>query len=541
MTLHRLRHSRIAIFRPAAVLVCALALAGCSGGDVPVVDGDGAAVAREPEAPAGANAKKPPIPADDAVPPTGAGGETGNGASNPLIRGFRDLLGASPLIEDDDELQQGLFQADSILSQVKEENRRALRDLNRQIPGSPQRSPNILIVVADRLGYGDLGAYGQAWFETPHLDALAAAGMRFTQFYAGGVSAAASQWCLMTGCDTARTRQANRTSYTLASERITLGEVLWQAGYETVFVGPWWLTENARKDMPHLHGFDRWLGSLGDEAAVPFPATLWSDGAEIRLRANAGGQKTVLAQDFYTDEIVAYLEKGPRERPFLLVASYPLPGLTDGLIIEVDEHSDWSEREQTHAATVGKLDRDLGRIFQTLKVRGLDRHTVVLVTSSNGPPAIDALSQDRLVSTGGLKGRAGELYEGGLRVPLIVRWPSRVAAGAVCDAPAALWDLLPTCADIAGANRRPAPLDGISLLPVLRGGKDLARKDMLYWEMHAPGFGQAVRRDGWKVVRPPGKMQLQEVELYDLTHDPGESRNVAQENPEVVSQFIRGQ
>ena len=126
-------------------------------------------------------------------------------------------------------------------------------------------------------------------------------------------------------------------------------------------------------------------------------------------------------------------------------------------------------------------------------------------------------------------------------MPLIVRWPGRVAAGAVCDAPAALWDLLPTCAHIAGASRRPAPQDGISLLPVLRGGKELARKDMLYWEMHVPGFGQAVRRDGWKVVRPPGKMQLEEVELYDLTHDSGESRNVAQENPEIVSQFIRMQ
>jgi len=539
MVVHRFRNFRGQLLRSAAVLFCALALAGCSGGGTPVVDGGGAA-AREPDASTDSNGKKTPALADDAAPPVGTDEGPGGDASNPLIRGFRNLLGASPLIEDDSELQQGLLQADSILSEVKAENRRALRDLNRQIPGPPQRSPNILIVVADRLGYGDVGAYGQAWFETPHLDALAAAGMRFTQFYAGGVSSAASQWSLMTGCDTSRARQGNRTSYTLASERITLGEVLWQAGYETVFVGGWRLTEQSRKDMPHLHGFDRWLGSLGDEAAVAFPGSLWSDGAEIRLRANAGGQKTILAQDFFTDEIVSYLEKGQRERPFLLVASYPLPGETDGLEIEFDATSAWSEREQTHAATVGKLDRDLGRILQTLEARGLDRHTVVVVTSSNGPPALEASSQDRLASTGGLRGRAGELYEGGLRVPMIVRWPGRVAAKAVCDAPAAFWDLLPTCADIAAASRRPAPLDGISLLPVLRGGKDLPRKDMLYWEMHVPGFGQAVRRDNWKVVRPPGKMQLEEVELFDLSQDPTESRNVAREKPEVVAQFIRG-
>ncbi len=461
-------------------------------------------------------------------------------AKNPLIRGLSQLLEASPVIEDEsNDLQQGLSQADSILSQIKEENRQALRDLNRQIPLGPQRSPNILILVADDLGYGDLGVYGQQVIETPNLDALASEGMHFAQFYAGGISSAASQWCLLTGCDTSRVRKEHRVSYALDAEALTLGEVMWRAGYETVFVGAWLATNRVTNDMPHLHGFDRWLGVLGSTATTAYPASVWSDGAEIRLRGNSGGRQEVFLQDVYTEEIIGFLKNRPRQRPFLLVAFFPTPRLTRDFAGNALDDLDWTAEEKARAAAIAGLDNDVGRLMQTLKDVGLDRQTVVVLTSDNGPSPLSAEGPDRFASTGRLRGRAGDLYEGGLRVPLIIRWPGQIAAGATTNAPAAIWDLLATCAELGGAIRRPTTGDGVSLVPVFRG-RQMPARGMLYWDTYEPAFGQAVRQGEWKVVRPCGKMQLDDVELYNLSEDPTESRNVARENPEILSQFIKG-
>jgi len=321
---------------------------------------------------------------------------------------------------------------------------------------------------------------------------------------------------------------------------VTLGEVMWQAGYETVFVGAWSVGDGVASDMPHLHGFDRWLGTLAADEASAFPSSLWSDGAEIRLRSNSGGKKEVFVQDFYVDEIVGYLENHARKRPFLLLVHLPGPKLTRGSVSDEYEGFDWTGEERARAAALTDLDRDVGRIMQTLEERGFSNSTIVFLTSDNGPSTPAANAPDRISSTGGLRGRAGELYEGGLRVPFIVCWPGRIAPNTVDDTPAAIWDLLSTCADLGGATRRPRPQDGISLKNLLHGN-EISRPGMMYWEAHDPGFAQAVRQGDWKVVRPSGKMELADVELYQLAEDPAESRDLASENPEIVAQFIKGQ
>jgi arylsulfatase A-like enzyme len=393
----------------------------------------------------------------------------------------------------------------------------------------------MVVIIADDLGLGDLGCYGQQRIRTPHIDRLAKEGMRFTTFYAGGASSAASGWCFMTGYDTARAG----TSYRLPSSFITLAEMMWQAGYETGFIGNWQLTTGGEAAMPHLHGYDQWIGTLGTASGTNphFPESIWSDGAAMRLPANAQGHEGQFIQDFYTQEAIAFLERHRSGVPFLLVLAYTLPHASTPIAsLNGYAAEPWTASQKAHAAMVSRLDLDVGLIVDRIEQLGLDSRTLVMLTSDNSPPASPQC--DFFRSTGALKGTQGSLYEGGLRVPLIARWPAGVPRGTATEYPAAIWDLLPTMAALSGAARRPSRLDGVSLAPVLRGGAGPSR-GMLYWEDRSRGLAQAVRMDEWKVVRPAGKMQQEDVELYNLTADPGEQHNVARQHPDVVARFIK--
>ena len=479
-----------------------------------------------------------PDVADDADAP-----ERARAARNPLTNGLRKLLEGNPLLDQKEDLGQTLSQADQILADAKQQNHEALRQLNRQVPVSSQPLPNVVMLIAGDLGYGDLGCYHQQHIHTPRLDRMAAEGLRFTDFYAGGPTGEATRWCLLTGLDTSHAQGVNQSSFLLRPEMLTLPEVLWQAGYDTGFIGCWGLGQGDERLRPHLHGFDEWLGSLDSldqrPAELHYPETLWSDGAPVRLSANAQGQHGQYAQDFYTQEVLRYVQRHRSKKPFFLMVAFPLPHAP--LVAPATApyaSADWPVASQTYAAMVSHLDRDVGTILDGLQELGLDERTLVLFTSDNGPPREGESPAAFFDSTAGLRGGKGELYEGGLRVPLLARWPKHIRANTVTNYPAAVWDLLPTLADFANALRRPKLLDGVTLTPVLRGQAGKPR-DMLYWEIRQPGFAQAVRMGPWKVVRPIGKSQREELELYNLESDPGEQHNVAPQHPEIVAKFIK--
>ncbi len=459
--------------------------------------------------------------------------DNGTDYRNPLIRGFGQLANDTSIFQADTGIGEMLAEADAAISDIKDENRAALRDLNRQVRIG-QRPPNILVVLADDVGYGDLGCYGQQKIKTPHLDALAAGGARLTDFYAGAITDRSSRWCLMTGYDTSHVAQRTGDSFALRPRHVTLGETLWKAGYSTAMVGYWGLGTEA-DSMPHLHGFDEWFGmlGLGDD---DYPEHLWSNGSRVRLVANENKQRGQYLPDVLISEAISVIKRRSPERPFLLLASFNRP--SDAPDVDRYAGKNWSKDAQAYAAALTRMDNDVGRLMHEIAQQGLKENTVILFLSDNGAQLDDGPGKAFFSSNGQLRGGKGSLYEGGLRVPAIINWPNRIRAGTVVSEPFAIWDILPTLADIAGAWRQPLGMDGISMLPSLRGRAG-AEREMLYWEVRRNGLGQAARMGKWKVVRPAGRDRLEDVELYDLSVDPGEANNIAAEFPQIVAKFIR--
>lgn len=522
-----------------AIAILILLLAGCFS------DGAGRPTESDPSerriADGTADAKAPAQPADK-VPVNAAQEDDAvvAEAENPLIRELQESIGRSEVFEEThDELQQTLLEADRSLSSVKQESLDALRQASRQvIVGS--RPPNIILIVADDLGYGELGCYGQRRIRSPHLDDMASHGMRFTNFYAGGDTSSASWWCLMNGLYTARYGRSKAVPHTLDPQAMTLAEVLWQAGYDTEFIGNWSLAGHNNQMMPHLDGFDHWTGTLFDESSIDhYPEYVFIDGARARITANSDGQKGVFVQDFFTQELLACLERHRAGRPLFLVAAYSIPNQTSNVsLVQSYENEDWYEPEKARASAISQLDRYIGEIVDGLQAAGLDQQTAVFLTSDNAASKDNNGGTDLFDRSGGLRGHKGQLYEGGIRVPLIVRWPAQVPEGTTVDYPAAMWDLLPTFAELARAARKPRHVDGVSLVPVLRG-REGNERNRLYWESRGvDGWTQAVRVGPWKVVRPAGKTLLGDIELYNLSDDPSETRNVASEHFDIVAGVV---
>ncbi len=426
--------------------------------------------------------------------------------------------------------------------------------------------PNIIFIMADDLGYGDLSCYGQEHFSTPNIDRLASEGMRFTQFYSGSTVCAPARCSLMTGLHTGHaTVRGNfsnvskeRRRIGLSVEDVTIAEVLKQEGYTTALVGKWGIGEADTLATPTRKGFDFFFGFLNQANAHNYyPPFLWRNETKVMLSDNdvkkMSGQ---YAHDLMTDEALGFVERSS-EKPFFLYLAYTVPhaemtapadsmDLFSGRFPEEPyvntggSYGSQKEPKAAFAAMVTRLDRDVGRLMKLLKEKGIDDNTVVMFTSDNGPHSEGGHDFNYFDSNGPLKGLKRDLYDGGIRVPFIIRWPGNVAAGSNSDHIAAFWDFFPTAVDLSGA-KTDAKTDGLSILPTLLGPPEKQKEhDYLYWEFFEQGGRQAVRMGDWKGIRYDVNLDPQSpLELYNLSADLGEEDNVAEANPEIVRQIDR--
>jgi arylsulfatase A len=420
---------------------------------------------------------------------------------------------------------------------------------------SPPR-PNIVIVQADDLGYGDLSAYGQANFRTPSLDRLAAEGIRFTEYYAGSTVCAPSRTALMTGLHTGHAWIRGNGEIPLRDEDTTVAMALRDAGYRTAVVGKWGLGKPGTGGDPNKKGFDYAFGFLDHRHAHrQFTDHLYRNGEPVPTDLEHD-----YVNDLFTREALTFIEN-PDTRPFFLYLNYTVPhaelrvpedslepmrgkfpekpfvnAAADARPTGPDNISLGYRSQPTpkaaFAAMIIRMDRDIGTLADRLRARGLDRRTLFLFISDNGPHQEGGGDPGFFKSSGGLRGIKRDLYEGGIRVPMIASWPGTIPKGRVSAQPWAHWDMFPTLAELAGA-KTPAGLDGVSMTRALRGQSAPAH-EFLYWEFHERGFQQAVRMGRWKAVRLAKDAPL---ELYDLTADPGEQRNVRAAHPDIIEKI----
>ncbi len=429
--------------------------------------------------------------------------------------------------------------------------------------GPPQRTsapasarPNIFLIHADDLGYGDLSVYGQTNFQTPSLDRLAKEGTRFTHYYSGSTVCAPSRASLMTGQHTGHVWVRGNGEIPLRDEDRTVAMALRDAGYRTAVVGKWGLGQPGTTGAPDRKGFDYSFGVLDHRHAHrQFTDHLFRNMARVAVDLEKD-----YVNDLFTREAEAFIGASD-PRPFFLYLNYTVPhaelrvpedslapmrgrfpekpfvnAAADGRPTGPDGPSLGYRSQPTpkaaFAAMITRMDRDIGRLVDLLRARGLAANTLVLFTSDNGPHQEGGADPTFFKSSGGLRGIKRDLYEGGIRVPMIAWRPGIVPAGRVSAHPWAHYDMFPTLADLGGAAT-PVGVDGLSMAAALRG-QSAPTHEFLYWEFHERGFQQAVRMGQWKAVRLKKDAPLQ---LYDLTSDPVEQRDVAASQPEIVARI----
>ena len=447
------------------------------------------------------------------------------------------------LLEHQDKPQPPGFDKQRVLDLMKQWKDQAAR--------APK--PNIIFVLADDLGYGDLGCYGQKVIRTPHLDRMAAEGMRFTDCYAGSTVCAPSRCVLMTGQHTGHCLVRGNARVPLRPDEITVAKVLKQSGYATGLVGKWGLGEADSTGIPNRQGFDTFFGYLNQAHAHNYyPEFLWRNETQVPLAnvvqrppgqpdspSGIATKRMAYSCDLMADEAAAFLRKH-QDRPFFLYLAYTLPHANNEAGkqgMEVPDYGpyadkDWPEPQKGHAAMITRLDGYVGRLLADLKELGLDEKTVVFFSSDNGPHKEGGADPEFFRSSGPLQGYKRSLHDGGIRVPMIVRWPGVIRPGSTSELVWAFEDFLPTAAELAGAKAPPG-IDGISVVPTLRGQGPQPQHDFLYWEFHEGGSQQAVRMGPWKAVRP----WQQPIRLFDLRADLAEQRDVAAEHPEIVARI----
>lgn len=411
-----------------------------------------------------------------------------------------------------------------------------------EVEAQQSRRPNIIFILADDLGYGDLGCYGQDKIQTPNLDRLAKEGMRFTQAYAGSTVCAPSRCALMTGKHTGHCTVRGNARIPLRQGETTVASLLRQAGYVTGLIGKWGLGEPGTPGYPNAAGFDDFFGySHQGLAHNYYPDFLWRNGDKVlfenKVKGNVAFEKKTYSHDLFAQEAIDFVTKN-KDRPFFLYLAFTIPHANneagkDGMEIPSDEpysKKPWPQSEKNMAAMVTLMDRDIGRLVETLKSLGIDDDTVIVFSSDNGPHSEGGHDPSFFRSSGPLRGIKRSLHDGGIRVPTIVRWPGHVPAGKTSDKVWAFWDFLPTAADLAGA-KTPVNIDGVSIVPTLLGQGDQKQHDFLYWEFHEGGFTQGVRMGDWKAVVHPFSKTF---ELYDLKTDIGETNEISARHPDVV-------
>ena len=432
---------------------------------------------------------------------------------------------------------------------------------------SAEKSPNIIYILADDLGYGELGCYGQRIIRTPHLDRMAAEGMRFTQHYAGSPVCAPSRCVLLTGKHTGHAyirnngrpqgRPHDPESGVFAGQNpipdseVTIAEALKSKGYSTAAIGKWGLGFPGSSGDPNQQGFDLFYGyNCQVHAHGHYPRFLLRN----RQREALAGNDRVLSgsqysQDLFIREAKQFIRQN-RSRSFFLFLPFTIPHLS----IQVPEeslneyrgnipeepynHRSYLEHpfpRAAYAAMISHMDRGIGEILSLLSELGLEKDTLVLFSSDNGP-AYDRLGgtdSDFFQSAGPFRGFKGSVYEGGIRVPLIARWPGHVTRGTISEQACAFWDVFPTLCDVTGASA-PEGLDGLSLAPTLLGKGRQEPHEYLYWEFPSYGGQQAAKWGDWKAVRTGLKQDDADhsLQLYNLREDGSESLNVAADFPQ---------
>jgi arylsulfatase len=426
------------------------------------------------------------------------------------------------------------------------------------------RQPNVILIVADDLGWAELGCYGQKRIRTPNVDKLAARGMKFTRFYAGCAVCAPSRCALMTGKhmghttvrDNVQFKKNEEGQFPIRADDVTMAEVLQAKGYVTGAMGKWGLGMWDTTGSPLKHGFDHFFGyNCQAHAHTHYPTHLYRDGKRFDLPGNNGATGDSYSQDLFESEAIAFIEAN-KAKPFFLY----LPFIVPHVAVQVPEDSlaeyrgklgddpayDGKKGYRTHpaphagyAAMVTRMDRSVGRIVEKVKAAGLEKDTLILFTSDNGPTHnVGGADSTFFQSAGDLRGLKGSLYEGGIRIPLIAVWPGHVPEGKTADQRLYFPDFLPTLADVTGA-KAPTGIDGISFRRALLGEPGQVAHEFLYWEFPSYGGQQAVIEGNWKAVRQNLAKGVVKTELYNLERDPTESTDVAAAQPEVVARLER--
>lgn len=438
-------------------------------------------------------------------------------------------------------------------------------------PGTSAPKPNIIYILADDLGYGELGSYGQTKIKTPNLDEMAREGIRFTDHYSGQTVCSPSRCALMTGKHMGHA-SVKQNGQLLDPDDLTIAELLKEAGYLTAAIGKWGLAQGpANPNRPNQQGFEHWFGFDNQGFAhFYYPEYLWRNQTKVLYKENLDIRdslgryipgKGTYCHDEFTKEALGFIEEN-KDSSFFLYLPYAIPHAE--LTVPEDsreqyEDLGWPETPKavgggakpgngygsqytdgycaqdqpnlTYAAMVSRMDRDIGSILELLDRLGIAENTVVFFSSDNGPSDEGGQDMDFFESSGGLRGHKRDIYEGGIRIPFIARWKGTIAPGRESNLPSAFWDFLPTACEITGIQA-PANVDGISLLPELLGLKDQQKKhEYLYWEWREM---QAIRVGKWKMFR---MNDTGEYELYDLEQDRSEQNNLADERPDLISKF----
>jgi arylsulfatase A-like enzyme len=436
------------------------------------------------------------------------------------------------------------------------------------LSGKDKPLPNIVFILADDLGYGDLSCYGQQKFSTPNIDRLAQQGMLFRQHYSGCTVSAPSRSCLMTGLHTGHTPiRGNKGwepegQWPLPAASLTIPEMLKTAGYITGAFGKWGLGYIDTEGDPNSQGIDEFFGfNCQSLAHNYYPDHVWHNHDKILLHQNDSGKKGAYSADVIHRAALDFIEQN-KNKPFLLFYTTTIPhaellakdeymnmfrgkfdpeksfrGVDEGANYRLGPYGSQPESHAAFAAMVKELDDYVGEIMAKLAELGIDKNTIVIFASDNGPHQEGGADPDYFNSNGPLKGYKRDLYEGGIRTPLLVKWQGKIKPGSTNDHISAFWDIMPTIAEIAGV-RTPENIDGISFLPTLLGKKKQAEHEFLYWEFHEQGGKMAIRMGNWKAVKlNVGNAPHGTPELYDLSEDMGETNNVASSNPDIVKRM----
>lgn len=431
--------------------------------------------------------------------------------------------------------------------------------------GHGATKPNVIYIIADDLGYGDLSSYGQTKFATPNIDAIAKKGMIFKQHYSAAPVCAPARGALMTGYHVGHGAVRGNSEVKpegqqpMPADTFTLAHLFKQAGYATGAFGKWGLGAPGSASEPLKMGFDRFYGyNCQRQAHHYYPYFLWNDNQREMLWGNFGMETQEYAPDLIQEQALKFVEAN-KDRPFFLF--YPLvqphaemfapekymakyrgkflpessfKGIDGGPEFRKKEYGSQSEAHAAFAAMVDHMDEDIGELMAKLEQLGIAENTLVIFTSDNGPHQEGGHDPDYFNSSGGLRGHKRDLYEGGIRVPMIAAWPGKIPTGTVTDHVSAFQDVLPTMADLTG-QPTPKGIDGISFLPTLIQGGAQRPHDYLYWEFHEKKGRVAIRKGNWKGVRYEVSADPKSVlELYDLSTDPGETRNIAGQNADIV-------